>query len=158
MGPCPPDSPCARLKILIRVEGHQETSRQANPAHVSRTNTFVFTGQSAELGTKEQKRARDLNKASPQPQRRHPPYQARRLTPEALQERSWPAHSPRCRAQQASFVHTANDKRSRERQQQLLTSSLRLRWPEGRQRRRRRAPWDVSRGQRRWLHAAEASP
>ena len=40
----------------------------------------------------------------------------------------------------------------------ILTSSLRQRGTEGRQRRRRRAPWDVSRGQQRWLHAAEAPP
>ena len=45
-----------------------------------------------------------------------------------------------------------------EMKQKLLTSSLRQRETEGRQRRRRRAPWDVSRGQQRWLHAVEASP
>ena len=43
-GPCTADSPCARLKPLIRVQGHLETSRQANPAHVSRTSACFSQG------------------------------------------------------------------------------------------------------------------
>ena len=102
-----------------------------------------FTMQSQK---KRPKHYRHLKEANSQPQRRRLPYQARRLAPQALQEREWPAHSPRWRTEQASFVHRAHDIKSREMQQKLLTSSLRQRGTEGRQRRRRRAPWDVPRG------------
>ena len=83
-GPCTPDSPCARLKTLIRVQGHLETSRQANPAHVSRTRSCFAT---ASHQKEPQKDHHHLKEANPQPQRRHPPCQARRPASQALQER-----------------------------------------------------------------------
>ena len=48
--------------------------------------------------------------------------------------------------------------KGRARQQKVLTSSMRLQGPGQCQRLRRRAPWDVPRGQQRWFHAVEASP
>ena len=48
--------------------------------------------------------------------------------------------------------------KGRARQQKVLTSSMRLQGPGQCQRLRRRAPWDVPRGQQRWFHAVPAFP
>ena len=70
--------PAKTIDSGSRSPGYFPLSESRGPEQNKRV---FFTWLSAELVPKEEKRARGLNKASPQPQRRHPSCQARRLTP-----------------------------------------------------------------------------